>query len=191
MILDLYIPVPGNDNRFVAADGSDKGMFYQNRRGEYVQCRESLNHNGYRCAKYNWRGKYNTWPIHLGIYAAFFGVPKKGDHVHHNDGNKLNCAIENLWLRISSEHYIGHGLPEKMLAARGPWKPRFRCPITGRFTGGEVPPGGDAMTSQTDLKCTRCSGPVLRVEKPDTGPPWQTSVTYLCEQCGEHHLIDE
>jgi hypothetical protein len=29
---------------------------------------------------------------------------EKGEHVHHCDGNKLNCSIENLELVSASEH---------------------------------------------------------------------------------------
>lgn len=45
-------------------------------------------------------------------------------------------------------------------------------------------------TSETILKCIRCDGQILRIIEPDKEPPWQSSMTYVCRVCGEHHLFD-
>jgi len=45
-------------------------------------------------------------------------------------------------------------------------------------------------TIETILKCLRCGGQILWIVEPDQEPPWQSSTTYACRDCGEHHLFD-
>jgi len=140
-----FIPIDplGSPGYYVKANGCGDGIWHRCKVAgvwTYIWCQEYLG-RGYRRARFVWRGKLNTFSVHMGIGAAFCGLPPKGFFFCHEKKNKLNCTRENLRLKSSRVHNtLDHNKPAQMAAGKGPWKPRFRDSKTGRFTGGEIPP---------------------------------------------------
>lgn len=135
-----YLPVPGSSNRFVLSDGSGVGV-YLFWYGRYLRLWEDEDESGHLRVCASWKGaKENRVVVHLLVWAAFYGVPPTGWVVDHRNNNPKDNRLSNLQLLRFGDHNNKHGKPKAMLAGRGEWKPRYRCPVTGRFTGGELPP---------------------------------------------------
>jgi len=79
---------------------------------QYFKGKRYLLHNG---EKYFSRG---TKRMHRDVYEYYNGLPPKGMHVHHIDGDSLNNDIKNLELKSPANHLKAHMTQERRDRAR-------------------------------------------------------------------------
>lgn len=63
-----------------------------------------------------YRGRY-AYEHHVNYWAKFGAVPKKGEIIHHIDGDKRNNDPSNLELMLDTEHKSHHAPPREMMQA--------------------------------------------------------------------------
>ena len=56
--------------------------------------------------------------MHRDVYEYYNGLPPKGMHVHHIDGDRLNNDIKNLELKSPADHLKAHMTQERRNRAR-------------------------------------------------------------------------
>lgn len=104
-------PIPGFIGYLAQADGKIYSFHRFGKNKIYwelqpKQVRQTLSANGYLQVhlKRN-NGKYAKLNTHIFIALAFHGIPKGGQEVCHNDGNKLNNSATNLrWDTRKANH---------------------------------------------------------------------------------------
>jgi len=96
MTNETFTPIPNLDNFFV----SDYGRI---RKGQRTFPKLKVNHRGTLVLRTCVEGEYRTNMVARIVYAAFVGDLSADMMVLHRDGDKLNCAAQNLYAVPKSE----------------------------------------------------------------------------------------
>jgi NUMOD4 motif/HNH endonuclease len=101
--------------------------------------RHRLDDHGYHQVTLSKDGKHTTHRVHLLVLLAFRGPCPPGKEGAHDDGDKNNNTLPNLWYKTRGEN-----IADQVLHGTHPWASKVHCPYgheytlenTGHYTNG-------------------------------------------------------
>jgi hypothetical protein len=117
-----WAPIPGYEGYY---DAADDGRIWSHPRtttpGGLVNHR--LDDRGYHMVTLSKQGKHTTIRVHLLVLLAFRGPCPPGKEGTHDDGDKDNNTLANLWWKTHGEN-----ISDQVLHGTHPWASKVHCP---------------------------------------------------------------
>lgn len=169
-----WLPVVGYEGLYVASSlGQVRSLPRNTTRGQLIRQRHDP--NGYLMVTLSKNGEHVTHRVHILVLTAFRGVCPFGKEGAHDDGDKDNCRLDNLFWKTRSENIrdiIRHGNHHQVNKTHCKWNHEFTKKNTRWDRGGH-------------RVCRRCDN-TRRCQKVDCklkthdheGTPWQPPIPY-------------